>query len=110
VRPVVYIASPWRGDTETHERYALAALADSLSRGEAPVASHLLYPRALDDDDPAERAHGMAAALALLAECCEVMVYADLGVSGGMADEIEAAHAVGKPVTVRSLPGWGARG
>ena len=42
--------------------YARACVADCLRRGEAPIASHLLYtqPGVLDDDVPEERAQGIA--------------------------------------------------
>jgi hypothetical protein len=39
----VIIESPYSGDVETNVAYARAALRDCLSRGEAPLASHLLY-------------------------------------------------------------------
>src|SRR5690606_21487830 len=38
----VIVESPYAGDVETHVAYARAALRDCLSRGEAPIASHLL--------------------------------------------------------------------
>ena len=56
----VIIESPFRANTthseDTHVQYALRCLADSLSRGEAPIASHLLYTQVLDDSDPQARA------------------------------------------------------
>lgn len=58
----VLIESPYAGDVARNERYARACLADSLARGEAPFASHLLYtqPGVLDDTNPHEHAAGMA--------------------------------------------------
>ena len=38
----VIVESPYAGDIETNVAYARAALRDCLSRGEAPIASHLL--------------------------------------------------------------------
>ena len=53
----VIIESPYAGDVERNVRYARAAMADCLKRGEAPFASHLLYTQegVLDDDIPGER-------------------------------------------------------
>lgn len=39
----VVIESPYAGDVERNVRYARASLSDCLRRGEAPLASHLLY-------------------------------------------------------------------
>lgn len=47
----VLLASPWAGDVERHRAYAIACVRDSIARGEAPLAPHLLYPPALNDDD-----------------------------------------------------------
>ena len=79
---------------------------DSLMRGEAPLASHLLYTQMLDDTIPAEREMGMGAGKAWseFAEC--VIVYDDLGVSKGMEWGIEAAKSRCIPVEYRSIEGW----
>ena len=47
----VILESPYAGDIERNVAYARAAMRDSLLRGEAPIASHLLYtqPGVLDD-------------------------------------------------------------
>lgn len=61
--------------------YAREALRDSLLRGEAPIASHLLYTQkgVLDDRIREERGLGIAAGLAWgVAEM--TVVYADLGI------------------------------
>lgn len=56
---LVIIESPFAGDVEKNTRYARACVRDSLLRGEAPIASHLLYTQGgiLNDDVPAERQH-----------------------------------------------------
>jgi hypothetical protein len=38
----VILESPYAGDVEANVAYARAAVRDSLMRGEAPIASHLL--------------------------------------------------------------------
>ena len=54
---LVIIESPYAGDIEKNVEYARACVRDSLSRGEAPIASHLLYtqPGILKDEIPSER-------------------------------------------------------
>lgn len=83
--------------------YARACLLDSLARGEAPLASHLLYTQVLDDEVKAEREQGMSAGFAWtpLADVCAV--YLDRGVSGGMRIGIERALAAGVRVELRVL-------
>ena len=89
--------------------YARRCLRDSLARGEAPIASHLLYTQVLDDRDPAERSLGIAAGLAWRTVAEASVVYVDRGVSGGMQLGIDAAMAAGLPVERRALPAQGSR-
>lgn len=82
----VIIESPYAGDVEVNVRYARKCVKHSLSLGEAPIASHLLYTQEgiLDDDNPEERKLGINAGLAWL-DVAELHVfYADLGWSKGM--------------------------
>jgi hypothetical protein len=83
---LVIIESPYAGNIERNMAYARACLADSLARGEAPIASHLLYtqPGVLDDNKPGERALGIAAGLAWMAVADAQVFYVDLGWSRGM--------------------------
>lgn len=101
----VVVESPYVGDVERNVRYARVAVADCLARGEAPLASHLLYtqPGVLDDDDPAERERGIAAGHAWVKVADLVVVYEDLGVSDGMRAGVEAAGRTGVPVEYRRL-------
>lgn len=102
----VVLESPYAGDVERNVRYARACVRDSLLRGEAPIASHLLYtqPGILNDNVPAEREQGIAAGLAWLAAAEASVVYIDLGISRGMAHGIATARAAGLPVEMRRLP------
>jgi len=103
---LVIIESPYAGDVERNLRYARRAVHDSLSRGEAPIASHLLYtqPGILNDDDPNERHWGITAGLAWhLAKNVTTVVYNDYGISKGMAYGISAAINHGSPVEYRSI-------
>jgi hypothetical protein len=102
---LVIVESPYAGDVEANVEYARACVRDSLSRGEAPIASHLLYtqPGILRDDDPLERAWGIDAGLAWRKVAEATVVYTDRGISPGMHFGIEAALAAGRPVEYRSL-------
>ena len=41
---LVVVESPYAGNVASNVQYARRCLADSLWRGEYPIASHLLYP------------------------------------------------------------------
>ena len=67
-----------------NQEYALECMRDSLARGEAPFASHVLYPLVLNDATPAERKQGMQAGFAW-GDCAElVAVYVDFGITPGV--------------------------
>lgn len=102
---LVIIESPYAGDIETNVRYARRCVRDSLMRGEAPIASHLLYtqPDILRDEVPEERQHGIDAGLAWRRVADLTVVYDDLGVSVGMLYGVKAAEASGIPIEYRSL-------
>lgn len=102
---LVILESPFAGDVERNIEYARACVRDSLLRGEAPIASHLLYtqPGILDDTIPAERQHGIDAGLAWRAVADGSVVYTDLGITRGMQYGIEAAIAAGRTVEYRTL-------
>lgn len=103
----VIIESPYAGDVFLNVQYARVCLLDSLRRGEAPFASHLLYTQVLNDSLPEERTLGIEAGLAIGAAMDLTAVYEDLGVSDGMVKGIERAQAAGRPVERRLLgPIW----
>ena len=102
---LVILESPYAGDVERNVAYARAALKDSLSRGEAPIASHLLYTQVLDDNNPTERQQGIDAGLAWREVTEATVVYTDLGISAGMQHGINTAIACCIPIEYRSI-GW----
>lgn len=63
---LVVIESPYAGDVTRNLRYARFCVKDCIRRGEAPIASHLLFtqPGILDDNVPEERVTGMNAGFA----------------------------------------------
>lgn len=102
---LVILESPYAGDIEGNVTYARACVRDCLMRGEAPIASHLLYTQEgiLRDDVAAERRLGIDAGLAWRHVAEATVVYADRGISPGMNYGIQKAQAAGKPVEYRSL-------
>lgn len=52
--PSGHSKAPYAGDLRRNTVYAATCLRDSLTCGEAPFASHLLYLQALLDDRPGE--------------------------------------------------------
>lgn len=102
---LVILESPFAGDTEANVEYARRAVRDALSRGEAPIASHLLYtqPGILQDSVPEERAWGINAGLAWGRVAEATVVYTDRGISRGMEYGIANARKAGRPVELRSL-------
>jgi len=103
----VILESPYAGDVEANVTYARRALRDCLKRGEAPIASHLLYTQegVLDDTKPDERSLGIEAGLAWGAEAAATVVYADRGISTGMSYGIRRAVREGRAVEYRYLDG-----
>lgn len=106
---LVILESPYAGkspnDIYENLRYGRACVRDSLLRGEAPIASHLLYTQTgiLDDAKPDDRALGIAAGLAWRKVAQASVVYIDRGLSPGMEQGIQAASAAGLPVILRKL-------
>lgn len=104
--PLVIIESPYSGDVARNTEYARACLLDSLRRGEAPIASHLLHTQVLDDLRPDERELGIEAGLAWYRVAEKCVVYDDLGISHGMAEGTARARSHGVPVEYRRLEAW----
>ena len=93
-RPLVYIASPYAGETEDNISRAKGYCRFAVSKGVIPLAPHLLYPQFMDDGDEDQRTLGLRFAIALLCRCDELWVFGEK-VSAGMAKEIEKAEKRG---------------
>jgi len=107
MKQIVMIESPFSGDIERNAKYARAAIMDSLNRGEAPFASHILYPQqGLQEPNKEERQRGMEAGFTFRGIASKTVVYQDLGISQGMRLGIEHSIKIGIPVEYRSLPQW----
>jgi hypothetical protein len=101
----VILESPFAGEVERNITYARACVRDSLSRGEAPIASHLLYTQEgiLNDDVPEERVWGIDAGLAWKNVAEKHVFYMDHGMSRGMQYGLEFATTNNIPVEQRYL-------
>lgn len=105
MKRLVIIESPYAGEVEANVEYARRCVRDSLLRGEAPIASHLLYtqPGILRDEVSEDRAMGIDAGLAWLRAAEATVVYADRGISNGMFLGIERAELHGVAVEYREI-------
>lgn len=99
----VIIESPFRGDRTRNVEYAQECMRDSISRGEAPFASHLLYPQVLNDDIEQERKLGIDMNLEWIGLCDRLIVYADFGITEGMQKAVQVARAYQKPISIRRI-------
>jgi len=105
----VIIESPLRstkaGQYQRNKEYAISCMRDSISRGEAPFASHLLYTLRglLNDLKFDERTLGISMGF-LWGECAnKVVVYTDRGISEGMKLGIKHYRKLEIPIEYRTL-------
>ena len=68
-RPLVYICSPFSGDTEYNSNQARKYSRFAYEQNTIPVTPHLLYPQFMDDENPKERADAMHFNYVLLDKC-----------------------------------------
>ena len=92
-----YIVSKYAGDTEENIKKARSFCRFAVKQGYMPVASHLIYPQFLDDNDPIERELGTTFGLMLLGSCKETWVFGTEH-SPGMAAEIAEAKRLEKTI------------
>lgn len=98
---LVFICSPYRAETpkevEKNVELARRLCREAVSRGETPMAPHLLFPQFLDDSNEEERTMGLLAAMDLLALCSTVYVY-EHRITDGMLQEIQRAKLWNKHI------------
>ena len=101
----VVVESPYAGDTARNVTYARRAIRDCLERGEARIASHLLFtqPGILRDEIAEERALGIEAGLVWMEVAQMVAFYCDYGFSNGMKDALEVAKRRGCAIVHRRI-------
>lgn len=101
----VILESPYAGQVFENVTYARRCARDCARRGESVLASHLLYPQFLDDNDPEERALGIALGLAWRPLAEYSVFYTDRGWSRGMLAAYRSAFSEGHGVVLRALDG-----
>lgn len=105
---LVVLESPYAGKTlvEVHANveYAKKCIIDSMRKGEAPMAGHLLYTQVLNDAVPEERERGLNAHLAWIEPADDLVVYTDRGISPGMQQAIMVAQRFNTTIIFRTLP------
>lgn len=105
----VIIESPFAADDEATRRkyrsYLRRAILHSVHLGEAPFASHGFYTQFLDDVKVLDRIQGMAMGFCWMEKAQLVAVYADYGISRGMADGLANAARLKIPTSFRYILG-----
>ncbi len=68
-RPLAFVCSPLRGDTEANMERARGYCRQVFEAGYTPLAPHLIFTQFLRDNVPEERAAGMEMGAKLLKKC-----------------------------------------
>lgn len=93
---LLYVCSPYRGDTKRNKEYARKLTRAALDNGFIPVTVHLYLTEATDDTNPEERVRGMAVGMKILENCKYILIGDKYGVSDGMKAEMTLAALKGK--------------
>ena len=96
-RPLVFISSPYAGDTELNAKNAQQFSRFAVEQNCIPIAPHLLFTQFLDDTDEEERGLGLFFSAVLLGKCAEVWVFGN-EVTAGMRSEIARARRRNMPI------------
>lgn len=90
-RPLVYICSPYSGDTVVHTRNAQRYCRFAVDQRCIPLAPHLLFPQFMDDTNSRDRTLALFMGNVLMGKCQEVWVFGE-NISAGMSQEIDQAE------------------
>lgn len=96
-KPLVYICSPFAGDTGRNAERARGYCRFALSQNCIPIAPHLIFPQFMEESDPEQRRLGLFFGLVLQGKCKEVWVFGK-NITKGMSVEIEKAKRRGMPI------------
>ena len=91
---MVYVCSPYKGDTEKNVKNVKHYCRIVTCYYKVPIAPHLYFTQFLNDDDSFDRIKGMEMGLSILPLCKEIWVIAD-EVTEGMIKEIKEAEKLG---------------
>ena len=89
-RPVVYICSPYSGDTERNIANARKYSRFAVDRHYLPITPHIYFTQFMNDNIPEERETAIFMNWALMSKCVELWVFGEY-ISHGMKAEIERA-------------------
>lgn len=89
-RPVVYICSPYSGDTEKNVEKARCYSRFAVDRHYLPITPHIYFTQFMDDNVPEERNTAIFMNWVLMSKCVELWVFGDI-ISSGMKAEIDRA-------------------
>lgn len=73
--PIVYICSPYAGDTVRNIQKAQKYCRYAVEKGFLPFAAHLFFPQFLNDAVPTERALGLSFGNVFMDKCDEVWIF-----------------------------------
>ena len=97
--PLVYICSRYAADEKRtvseNEEAAIKYSRFAIEQGCIPLASHLLYPRILDDSNPEQRKLGLFFGQVWLDIAREIWIFSDGSLSKGMQAEYDRAKKRG---------------
>ena len=96
-RPIVYVCSPYSGDTDANILNARRYCRFAVDSGCIPIAPHLLFPQFMNDADEAERDLALFMDIVLLSKCAEIWVFGD-AITRGMGIEIARAMRKGQRI------------
>lgn len=96
-RPLVYICSPYSGNTNANSKKARGYCRFAVKRGCIPLAPHLLFPQFMNDKIAKERNLALFMNIVLLSKCDELWVFGSK-ISEGMSIEIEKAVCNKQPI------------
>ena len=91
-RPIVYICSPYSGDTNRNIENARKYSRYAVDNGYLPITPHIYFTQFMDDNDPTERRTALHMNNILLSRCKELWVFGSV-YSKGMKQEISQAKA-----------------
>ena len=76
-RPVVYICSPYSGDTERNVENAKRYSRFAVDRHYLPITPHIYFTQFMDDSSPEERQLAMFMNMIMLGHCEELWIFGE---------------------------------
>ena len=96
-RPIVYICSPYAGDTEKNTENARKYSRFAVDMHCLPITPHIYFTQFMNDDISEERDTALFMNIILLSKCAELWVFGSY-ISPGMKAEIDRAKRKHIPI------------